>query len=166
MFRGDLAHTGVYSGSAVRGTPELKWKFHTAGRVISSAAVSGGMVYIGSTDGNLYAVDRESGSAKWKFDTKVRVTSSPAVSDGSVYFGSYDGNFYAVDAVTGQLKWKFRTGGERRFAGKHLHGIQPAGETVPDPLDFYLSSPQFGTERSISAAAMATSTRSTPRPAH
>jgi hypothetical protein len=30
---------------------------------------------------------------------------------------------------------------ERRFAGKHLHGVQPAGEIMPDPFDCYLSSP-------------------------
>ena len=77
---------------------------------------------------------------KWKFKTGSRITSSPAVSAGLVYFGSYDSNFYAVDAVTGQLKWKFQTGGERRFAARHLHGAEPAAETMPDPFDFFLSS--------------------------
>jgi outer membrane protein assembly factor BamB len=99
------------------------------------------MAYVGSTDGNLYAVDLESGAQKWKFETKVRVVSSPAVSNGIVYFGSYDGKFYALDAASGQLKWNFQTAGERRFAGRHIHGIQPEGETMPDPFDFYLSSP-------------------------
>jgi eukaryotic-like serine/threonine-protein kinase len=58
-----------------------------------------------------------------------------------VYFLSYDSNFYALDATTGALKWKFRTQGERRFAAKHIHGIEPASETMPDPFDFLLSSP-------------------------
>jgi outer membrane protein assembly factor BamB len=39
------------------------------------------------------------------------------------------------------LKWKFATGGERRFAGKHLHGMEPAAEIMPDPFDCFLSSP-------------------------
>ncbi len=141
MFRGNLQHTGIYDATGVPRFNQIKWTFHTSGRVISSPAVSNGMVYVGSTDGNLYAVDLESGAQKWKFETKVRVPSSPAVSGGIVYFGSYDSNFYAVDAKTGQLKWKFQTGGERRFAAKHIHGIQPAAETMPDPFDFYLSSP-------------------------
>jgi eukaryotic-like serine/threonine-protein kinase len=141
MFRGNLQHTGVYDAFGVPQFSKIKWKFHTAGRVISSPAVANGMVYAGSTDGNLYAVDLESGAQKWKFETKVRVTSSPAVSGGVVYFGSYDGKFYALDAVSGQLKWKFQTAGERRFAARHIHGIQPATETMPDPFDFYLSSP-------------------------
>jgi len=141
MFRGNLLHTGVYEAAGVPQFSRVKWKFQTGGKVISSPAVANGMAFVGSTDGNVYAVDLESGAQKWKFETKVRVTSSPAVSNGTVYFGSYDGNFYAVDAVSGQLKWKFQTGGERRFAGRHIHGIQPVAETMPDPFDFYLSSP-------------------------
>ncbi len=141
MFRGNAQHTGVYPGAGIASLGELKWKFHTGGMIIGSAAVSTGSIYVGSTDGNLYAVDAESGKQKWKFDVKSRVVSSPAVSDGVVYFTAYDGSFYAVGAADGQLRWKFKTGGERRFAGKHLHGVQPAGETMPDPFDVYLSSP-------------------------
>jgi outer membrane protein assembly factor BamB len=141
MFRGNLAHTGVYKGPGVPKFNRVKWKFHTDGQVISSPAVADGTVYFGSTDGNLYAVDLESGAQKWKLPLGVRATSSPAVDHGIVYLGTYSGRFYAVDAATGNLKWKFQTEGERRFAGRHLHGSEPAGETMPDPFDFYLSSP-------------------------
>jgi outer membrane protein assembly factor BamB len=141
MFRGNPQHSGVYDAAGVAKFSQVKWRFHTGGRVISSPAVFGEVVIVGSTDGNLYAVDRESGALKWKFEAQSRITSSPAVSEGLVYFGAYDGNFYALVAATGRLKWKFQTAGERRYAGKHLHGSQPAAETMPDPFDFYLSSP-------------------------
>ena len=141
MFRGNLQHTGVYAGVGVPKFSHVKWKFKVNGDAISSPAVAGGKVYVGSTDGNLYALDLEAGTQKWKFANEARVTSSPAVDGGVVYFGSYDGAFYAVDAASGKLKWKFQTAGERRFAAKHLHGSLPAGETMPDPFDMYLSSP-------------------------
>jgi len=141
MFRGNPRHTGVYEAAGVREFSKVKWKFHTGGMVIGSPAVAQGVIYVGSTDGNLYAVDSESGALKWKFEAKSRIPSSPAITGGMVYFGAYDGNFYAVDASSGALKWKFQTGGERRFAGKHLHGVQPVSETMPDPFDCYLSSP-------------------------
>jgi len=141
MFRGNPRHSGVYEAAGVPKFSSVKWKFHTGGMVIGSPAVAGERVYFGSDDGSLYAVDAESGAQQWKFEVKSRIPSTPSVADKVVYFGAYDGNFYAVDASTGTLKWKFQTGGERRFAGKHLHGVQPASETMPDPFDCYLSSP-------------------------
>ncbi len=140
-FRANLLHSGVYNAPGVPAFNKVKWTFHTQGPVISSPAVLDGTVYAGSKDGNLYAVDSQTGQQKWKFETKSRIASSPAVADGMVYFGAYDGNFYAIDTATGQLKWKFQTGGERHFSAQHLHGFQPAAETMPDPWDIYLSSP-------------------------
>jgi eukaryotic-like serine/threonine-protein kinase len=141
MFRGNLAHTGVYDAVGIPKFSRIKWKFQTGGQVIASPAVTNGMAYIASTDGNLYSVDLETGAQKWKLALGVRATASPAVDHGTVYLGTYSGRFYGVDAATGTLKWKFLTEGERRFAGKHLHGSEPAAETMPDPFDCYLSSP-------------------------
>jgi len=141
MFRGDPQHSGIYDAPGVPQYSRVKWKFHTKAGVMSSPAVVNGVLYVGSNDHYLYAIDAESGSEKWKFKTGSRVSSSPAVANGLVYFASFDGNFYAVDAATGAQKWKFQTDGERRYAGKHLHGFEPAGEVMPDPFDFFLSSP-------------------------
>jgi eukaryotic-like serine/threonine-protein kinase len=141
MFRENPQHTGVYQAPGVPKFSGVKWKFHTGGYVISSPAVADRTAYFASTDHNLYAVEAGSGALKWKFPTKSRVVSSPAVVKGLVYFESYDGNLYAVEAATGKEKWHFSTGGERRFAAKHLHGALPPGETMPDPFDVYLSSP-------------------------
>src|SRR5215468_408077 len=140
MFRGDPQHTGIYDAPGVPQNPKLKWKFQTRRAVVSSPAVVDGVVYVGSNDHNLYAIDATSGALKWKFRTGGRVASSAAVANGIIYFGSYDGYFYAVD-LSGKEKWKFQTNGERRYAGKHLHGAEPAAEMMPDPFDVYLSSP-------------------------
>jgi outer membrane protein assembly factor BamB len=119
----------------------IKWKFKTGAAVISTPAVSEGVAYFGSNDHFLYAVNLADGTQRWKFETGSRVTSSPAVFQGRVYFASYDGNIYSVDAKSGAKVWKFATEGEHRFTGKHLHGSDPAAESMPDPFDFYLSSP-------------------------
>jgi eukaryotic-like serine/threonine-protein kinase len=141
MFRASLEHTGVYSAAAVPMFTGVKWKFQTNGRVISSPAVANGLVYVGSMDQNLYAVDQQTGALKWKFATEGPVVSSAALAGGIVYFASYDGKFYALDAATGQLKWKFETAGERRDAGRQIHGLLRAAEIMPDPWDYFLSSP-------------------------
>ena len=77
----------------------LKWKFTTGKSVSSSPAVSDSVVYFGSWDNHLYALDTKTGEEKWKFETGGKILSSPSVSGGIVYFGSYDNHLYAVNIV-------------------------------------------------------------------
>jgi len=114
-FRGDAAHSGAFPGEGPRAFHGVKWEFATGGRIVSSAVASGGAIYFGSDDGNVYAVDSAKGRQLWQFTTGGPVDSTPAISGGLAYFGSYDGKFYAVDAKSGALRWKFATSGERRF---------------------------------------------------
>jgi outer membrane protein assembly factor BamB len=140
MFRGTPDHRGVYDSPAPR-LESLVWKFKTAGRVLSSPLVVGEVVYVGSTDGALYAVNRADGIQRWKYDTRGPVTSSPAFHNGLVYIGSVDGLVHAVEAATGKARWTFATKGERRFTAPGIHGAIPRTERMPDPFDVFLSSP-------------------------
>jgi len=93
-----------------RSTGEERWSFQTRGDVISSPAAvgvtsvtggpvgseGGGTVYVGSSDGHLYALDASTGEERWSFETDGEVISSPAVVDGTVYVGSNDGHLYAL----------------------------------------------------------------------
>ena len=141
MFRGGPNHTGVYSGPEPRQFHRVKWKFPTGNRVVSSPVIHGKVIYFGSDDGNIYAVDAESGRQLWKCGTHGAVASSPAVGNGTLFATSYDGKLYAVNVETGAIKWKFGTEGERHFEAKGLHGMQPRNQTMADPFDIYLSSP-------------------------
>ena len=95
-------------GSATPG--EQRWLFRAGGYVDSSPTVAGGVVYVGSGDDNLYAVDAATGVRRWAFPTGGTVLSSPAVAGGVVYVTSVDNSLYAVDAATGKRRWRFRTG--------------------------------------------------------
>ncbi|HJT79793.1 MAG TPA: PQQ-binding-like beta-propeller repeat protein [Chthoniobacterales bacterium] len=141
MFRGDPAHSGVYSGKAPRKFHRVKWRFPTGDRVVSSPVFANNIIYFGGDDSNIYAVNADTGVQVWKYPTGGPVPATPAVVDGILYAGSYDGKFYALDAKTGTAKWKFATEGERRFEAKGLHGAQPRNQTVADTFDIYLSSP-------------------------
>ena len=110
MFKGNPAHTGSYDEEGVPELTEILWKFETGGDVNSSPSVVGGVVYFGSGDGNLYALDSKTGKEKWRFETGDVVFSSPSVVGGVVYFGSVDNNLYALDSKTGKEKWRFETG--------------------------------------------------------
>ena len=76
----------------------------------SSPTIANGKVYFGGGDGNVYAVDAQSGTLIWKFSTKDVVHSSPAVVNNVVYIGSWDSYLYAIDSETGQEKWSFKSG--------------------------------------------------------
>ena len=51
------------------------------------------MVYVGSGDGNVYALNASTGAQLWSYPTGTSL-SSPAVANGVVYVGSNDGNIY------------------------------------------------------------------------
>ena len=155
------AYFGSYDGffyAVDTATGKLKWKFETAGEKRfeaknlhgfkppsqtipdfwdtwqSSPAVLGGLVYFGSGDGHMYALDAASGQLKWKFATANVVHTSPAIADGVVYFGSWDSYLYALDAATGAEKWKFKTADDAKTSN-HM-GIQSSPAVVDGVVYF------------------------------
>ncbi len=108
MFRHDLSHTG-YSTSWAPSTNRTLWNYPTSGAVESSPAVSDGMVFVGSYDNTVYALNYSTGELAWTYTTGGAVASSPAVSDGMVFVGSYDNSVYALSATTGALIWSYPT---------------------------------------------------------
>jgi eukaryotic-like serine/threonine-protein kinase len=112
--------------------PDPVWTFRTGGALFAGPAVAGEVVYVGSSDGHVYAVDRRTGRERWRFRTHGAVDATPAVADGLVVFPSRDGRFYALESETGVLRWRFRTGGETRhdFWDFHLSDPVVAGDRV------------------------------------
>lgn len=141
MFHANPAHTGVYDSPGPKQLAGVKWTFKTAGPIVASPAIADGVVYIGSMDANLYAIDQETGKEKWKYKSRMPIASSPAVSGGLVYFVSSAGALGAVDAATGKIRWVLPTEYERKFEAKNLHGLQPEAQTIPDAWDVFTSSP-------------------------
>jgi len=119
----------------------IKWQFQTKGKIFSTPIIANGVVYIGSEDSCLYAIDQNSGKLKWKFNTKGKVNSSATVFNNMVFFGSYDGYQYALNAKSGREIWKFKTGGEKHIGAKGLWTMKPDSLYMDDPFDFFLSSP-------------------------
>ncbi len=129
MFRGNLAHTGVYpeAGPAPQ-EGQLVWRFTADGEEIDRPpAISGNTAYFGSRGGYLYAVDLENRVARWTFEAGSPVRSCPAVAGQTVYMGSDDRNLYAVDTTTGKERWRLGTGGAVYAAPAVAEGIVYAG---------------------------------------
>ncbi len=105
----DSTHSGV-SDEVVAPPLMLLWQYKTGDSVLSSPAISNGLVYVGSNDDYVYAIDANSGELKWKYKTGGDVFSSPVVSGNIVYVGSNDNYIYSIDTNNGELKWRYNTG--------------------------------------------------------
>ena len=141
-YQHDPQRTGVnieatLSASNVTGLKQ-HWTLSTGSTIEASASVAGGIVYIGSWDGNEYALNASTGSVVWKHDlgtamvplncnppysSTMGVTASAAIVGGVVYTAGGDNNFYALDAATGSALWSVST--------------IPANDTQTDPTGFY-----------------------------
>ena len=87
-----------------------------SGTFYSTAAVVYGRVFLGNTDGRVYAYDASSGRLDWAVQTGAFVYASPAVTNApglgpTIYLGSYDGTFYALNARSGSIVWKYNAHG-------------------------------------------------------
>lgn len=114
---------------------QMIWTYQTEGAVWGTPSINDGIVYFGSDDHDLYALDAQSGELKWQFSTNGLVRSRPAVVDGKAYFVSDDGYLYAVEATSGQQVWRTDIGNYSESQKRENPG------TIPDPTTFdYLQS--------------------------
>ena len=66
------------------------------------------MVYVGSCDNKLYALDAATGNKLWEFATGSSIESCPAIGAGRiVYVASNDGKLYALNGRKGKKVWEF-----------------------------------------------------------
>lgn len=65
------------------------------------------VIYVGSYNGYLYALEASTGRVKWKYNAGG-IVYGPAFSTGMVYAGNSLGLFFALDAVSGALQWKLQ----------------------------------------------------------
>jgi outer membrane protein assembly factor BamB len=122
---GGVLYFGDYSGhlqALDERTGRRLWDSDSAGALLgsgtfySTAAVMYGRVFLGNTDGRVYAYDASTGHLDWAVQTGAYVYASPAIANApglgpSVYVGSYDGTFYALNARSGHVEWRFHPGG-------------------------------------------------------
>ena len=98
---------------------KLKWAlaFPGAARARSAPGLAGGLLFVGSHGGTVFALDRETGCARWSFDASAEVRTGIVVSPWRAgddtakpmaFFGDLIGNLYGLDALTGELQWRAR----------------------------------------------------------
>jgi outer membrane protein assembly factor BamB/regulation of enolase protein 1 (concanavalin A-like superfamily) len=136
----DIARTGSSSDSIISknqaSTLVKKWSLATGGPIASQPAIVNGIAYVGSWDGNEYAINVSTGAVIWKTFTGITtgysycnpttagISSAATVLNGVVYVGGGDSNWYALNASTGTVLWKIPTG-DNSAAGGHYNWSSP-----------------------------------------
>ena len=117
---------------------KVKWAFGfpNANRARSQPALGGGALFVGSHDGQVYALDRETGCVRWIYEGSAEVRTGIVVSPWEAgakdaasltFFGDFAGNVYALDTFSGSQVWKKR-------AESHTAAVITGTPTLHDGL--------------------------------
>jgi len=82
------------------------------GRYRLRPAISGPTIYIASADGEVAALDRNSGDVLWKVDVETALSGGVGVYEDALLLGSSDGFVLKLDANSGALTWSVPVRGE------------------------------------------------------
>ncbi len=110
VYRANLGRTGVHKTSGAPSLSKVRWKFQTGAEVRSSPVVVDGVVYVGSNDKFVYAIDLKTGALKWKAAAGDEVNGSAAVVGGVVFIPCKDEGVLALNAADGKELWRAKTG--------------------------------------------------------
>ena len=109
MFMNDLQLSGRSPDKSLKPPLQQLWRFKTGGPINASPAVAYGIVYIGSEDGRLYALNAKEWEIKWVFNAQSAIRYSASIWGGRVFFNTRDHRIIALDAMTGDKLWEFKS---------------------------------------------------------
>ncbi len=93
--------------------PEARWEYDLEGEVWGSPAIFGNTVILTNwqgENGNVRAVNLETGDDIWSLSTQGRITASPIISRSIVYLCSEAGEVLALRLADGKTLWSAQLG--------------------------------------------------------
>ena len=117
-----------------------KLKLPAQGRLALQAAVAADRVYLAGSDGQVLALDRESGKPVWRVNVERSLSAGPGVAGNLLVVGSREGQVIALSAEDGSVRWRSELTSEvlapprvasglvvvRTLDGR-VFGLEPAG---------------------------------------
>lgn len=88
----------------VQNSGDFDWDFHAANPVLAD-----GVIYAGSGDGGMNAIDPASGKRVWRFQAQGKIRSGAILDGPRLVFGTMDNFVYALDRKTGSQIWRINT---------------------------------------------------------
>lgn len=129
--------------------PALVWKFKTNGPVVGAPVINNGIVYVGSLDSSLYALNLATGKIQWKLPTAGAIRSSVCIFENRLFLLSSDGMLYQMDKDSGRFYGAFQT--MNGFMGDPQHDYADYFNSTPVIVD---STIYFGSGENIYAVSI------------
>ncbi|GAA0367489.1 outer membrane protein assembly factor BamB [Bowmanella denitrificans] len=85
------------------------WRSGEAARIAGGMAASYEKVYFGTENGDVIALDINTGETLWQAKVKGEVLAKPAVADGLVIVNTGAGIMFALDAESGEQQWLYES---------------------------------------------------------
>lgn len=87
------------------------WTFKCEDEIRGTPSYLDGVLYIGSYDHNMYALEASNGKFIWKYAADGGIVSKPVAHENNLYFGSADFNVHAISIRNGKKVWVQATDG-------------------------------------------------------
>ncbi len=88
-------------------TGRVEARFDTGLAISAGPRVEGNHLLVGTYEGEVAVLDRNSGSSVWTQNVSSEVLAAPIVSDGKVIVRVLDGRVYGFDRETGRRDWVY-----------------------------------------------------------
>lgn len=138
--RHDVAALNASTGATV-------WTDAITGETtVNGLTTSGGVVYVGASDGTVHALDARTGHSEWTQSLDASVDTSPAVAGETVVVGTASQpnvlTVYGLDPETGAKQWQFAVDADTGLAVANdtvYVGTYPDGTRATDTRVFALN---------------------------
>jgi outer membrane protein assembly factor BamB len=107
--RGGPLRRGRSFCPGLRRQPVVRWQFDTGAAVIAAPIALGQWVYVGSTNGRLFALHRRTGKPRWTFEAGSPIRAAVALQGRTLLLGTADGQLRCLDAHTGHVRWTYQS---------------------------------------------------------
>lgn len=75
--------------------------------VTGGVGAGGGMALLGTTSGDVVALQISDGSERWRANVNSEVLAAPVVADDLVFVQTIDGRLLALEQTSGEVRWSF-----------------------------------------------------------
>lgn len=126
QYGGDGSHSHVRVERDGPREIEASWTVDLVGPV-GTPVCGRNTVYVGTSRGNLYALEAETGRRRFTIDTTLSTETAPVWTDEGLFFGTADGTIHAVDPEAGDYLWETALPGDLAAAPALADGLLVAG---------------------------------------